>query len=357
MHAFCVTLGVMTNTAPIVSSIRNHTGVIELNRPKALNSLTPEMIHLIAESLAQWRDNDEVEQVLFTSTSPKAYCAGGDVRYAREGVKEGKVDEVDTFFATEYTLNGDIAEYPKPIVALIDGIAMGGGLGISAHGSHRVVTEKTFASMPEMNIGYVTDVGMAYAAQRAVGTRGKASAELAKFWGITGYRMYAADLVWSGLATHYVADGEAFASAVIEHGLATALAQHATAPSGEAALAELIDAIEDAFSHNTWQDISAALEKYPELKQQVEKLIAQACPTSIVAAMELFRAEQECSSIREALDMETNLGAYMYRRGDFAEGVRAVLVDKTNDAAFEPAALADVDVDALRSALHLHPAK
>ena len=101
MHAFCVTLGVMTNTAPIVSSIRNHTGVIELNRPKALNSLTPEMIHLIAESLAQWRDNDEVEQVLFTSTSPKAYCAGGDVRYAREGVKEGKVDEVDAFFATE----------------------------------------------------------------------------------------------------------------------------------------------------------------------------------------------------------------------------------------------------------------
>ena len=138
MYAFCVTLGVMTNAAPIVSSIRNHTGVIELNRSKALNSLTPEMIHLIAESLAQWRDNDEVEQVLFTSTSPKAYCAGGDVRYAREGVMEGKVDEVDAFFATEYTLNGDIAEYPKPIVALIDGIAMGGGLGISAHGSHRV---------------------------------------------------------------------------------------------------------------------------------------------------------------------------------------------------------------------------
>ena len=347
----------MTNASPIVSSIRNHTGVIELNRPKALNSLTPEMVELIAASLAQWRENDEVEQVLFLSASPKAYCAGGDVRYARERVLEGKLGEVDTFFADEYTLNGDIAEYPKPVIALIDGIAMGGGLGISAHGSHRVVTDKTFASMPEMNIGYVTDVGMAYAAQRAVGTRGKASAELAKFWGITGYRMHAADLVWSGLATHYVADGEAFASAVIEHGLATALSQHATAPSGEVPLAEFIDAIEDAFAHDTWQDTSTALEQYPELKNLVEKLTAQACPTSIVAAMELFRAEQECSSIREALDMETNLGAYMYRRGDFAEGVRAVLVDKTNDAAFEPAALADVDVDALRSALHLHPAK
>ena len=154
-----------------------------------------------------------------------------------------------------------------------------------------------------------------------------------------------------------MADGEVFANAVIENGLAAALSQHATAPSGEIPLAEFIDAIEDAFAHDTWQDISAALEQYPGLKKLVEKLTAQACPTSIVAAMELFRAEQECSSIREALDMETNLGAYMYRRGDFAEGVRAVLVDKTNDAAFEPAALADVDVDALRSALHLHPAK
>lgn len=347
----------MAITAPIVSSVRNHTGVIELNRPKALNSLTPEMIDLIAASLAQWRDNDEVEQVLFLSTSPKAYCAGGDVRYAREGVQEGKLGDVDKFFAEEYTLNGDIAEYPKPVIVLIDGIAMGGGLGISAHGTHRVVTDKTFASMPEMNIGYVTDVGMAYAAQRAVGTRGKASPELAKFWGITGYRMYAADLVWSGLATHYVANGEAFASTVIEEGLAAALSQHATAPSGEAPLAACIDAIEDAFSHDTWQDITAALDSYPELKQQVEKLTAQACPTSIVAAMELFRAEQECSSVREALEMETNLGAFMYRRADFAEGVRAVLVDKTNDAAFEPAALDDVDVDAIRSALHVHPAK
>ena len=169
--------------------------------------------------------------------------------------------------------------------------------------------------------------------------------------------MYAADLVWSGLATHYVANGEAFASTVIEEGLAAALSQHATAPSGEAPLAACIDAIEDAFSHDTWQDITAALDSYPELKQQVEKLTAQACPTSIVAAMELFRAEQECSSVREALEMETNLGAFMYRRADFAEGVRAVLVDKTNDAAFEPAALDDVDVDAIRSALHVHPAK
>lgn len=347
----CVTIEDMTNDAPIVSSIRNHTGVIELNRPKALNSLSPEMIDLIAAALDKWRGDDEVEQVLLTSTNPKAYCAGGDVRMARDGIVDGKYDEVDDFFASEYTLNGDIAEYPKPVIALVDGIAMGGGLGVSAHGSHCVVTDKTFASMPEMNIGYVTDVGMTYASQNAVGTRGKASSELAKFWGITGYRMYAADLVWSGLATDYVKDGDAFASDVIDKGIDAALDKHSVQPEDEAPLAELIEGIEASFRHDSWQDITAAAKEYPELKELVDKLTAQACPTSIVAALELYRAEAQCSSIRDALELEKKLGAYMYRRDDFSDGVRAVLVDKSNDAAFNPASVAEVDVDAIRGVL------
>lgn len=162
-----------TTSSPVLVSIRNHTGVIELNRPRALNSLNPEMLDIIRQALSQWRHNDEVEQVLVYSNSPKAFCAGGDVRAARDGVLAEKWAEVDEFFEGEYALNGDIAEYPKPYIAVIDGVAMGGGLGISAHGSHRVVTEKAFASMPEMAIGYVTDVGIAYMSQRMVGTRGK----------------------------------------------------------------------------------------------------------------------------------------------------------------------------------------
>lgn len=346
-----MTIEDMNNEAPIVCSIRNHTGVIELNRPQALNSLSPEMIDLIAATLDKWRDDDQVEQVFLTSTNPKAYCAGGDVRFAREGIVDGKCQEVDDFFTAEYTLNGDIAEYPKPVIALVDGIAMGGGLGVSAHGSHCVVTNNTFASMPEMNIGFVTDVGMAYTSQNVVGTRGKASPELAKFWGITGYRMYAADLVWSGLVTDYVKDGDAFANDVIEQGIDAALEKHSTQPDDEAPLAELIDGIEASFRHDSWQEITTATEKYPELKELVAKLTAQACPTSIVAALELYRAEAKCSSIRDALELEKKLGAYMYRRDDFAEGVRAVLVDKTHDAEFNPANVAEVDVDAIRQLL------
>lgn len=229
-----------TTSSPVLVSIRNHTGVIELNRPRALNSLNPEMLDIIRQALSQWRHNDEVEQVLVYSNSPKAFCAGGDVRAARDGVLAEKWAEVDEFFEGEYALNGDIAEYPKPYIAVIDGVAMGGGLGISAHGSHRVVTEKAFASMPEMAIGYVTDVGIAYMSQRMVGTRGEADPALAKFWGLSGYRMYAADMLWSGLATHVVNDADAFIEDVIADGVDAAIEKHAVEPEGQPELAGLI---------------------------------------------------------------------------------------------------------------------
>ncbi|MEX3516654.1 3-hydroxyisobutyryl-CoA hydrolase [Corynebacterium camporealensis] len=342
----------MTKAQTVNTFVRNHTGVVELDRPKALNSLNPEMIDAILSALEEWRDNDEVEQVLVVSTNEKAFCAGGDVRAARDGVLDGKLDEVDAFFENEYTLNATIADYPKPYIAILDGVVMGGGMGISVHGSHRVVTDKTFASMPEMAIGYITDVGVAYAAQRAIGTRNASSPALAKFWGITGYRQYAADLLWTGIATHYVEDAEAFAKSVIDEGLESALSTHATLPEDtKAPLSENIDAIEDAFAPATWEEISKRLEKHDELREEVGKLLDGACPTSIVAAAELFRAEEGAGSVREALDYELALGKYMLRRDDFAEGIRAVLVDKTRDASFNPSEIPDVDIDAIREAL------
>lgn len=172
-----------SHAEPVKVSVRNHTGVIELDRPRALNSLNPEMLDIIRQALSQWREDENVQQVLVHSRNPKAFCAGGDVRAARDGVLEERWGQVDEFFEKEYKLNGDIAEYPKPYISVIDGVVMGGGLGISAHGSHRIVTDKAFASMPEMAIGYITDVGVAYMAQRMIGTRGKSDPALAKFWG------------------------------------------------------------------------------------------------------------------------------------------------------------------------------
>ena len=342
----------MTTTDPVLVSVRNHTGVLELNRPKALNSLNPEMIDIIRRSLEEWAKDDAIEQVLIHSASEKAFCAGGDVRYAREGIADDRLDEVDAFFASEYLTNGDIAEFPKPYIAVIDGVVMGGGLGISLHGSHRVVTERAFASMPEMNIGYVTDVGVAYAAQRMVGTRGVASPGLAKFWGITGYRMYAADMLWTGVATHVVKDAAELIEAAIERGIDAALADLALpAPQEPAPLEQVAKDLEETFSLPTWEGISAELDKRPEIAGEVKRLMSAACPAAIIAANELFEAEAKVEDIREALLLELKLGMHMYRRPDFSEGVRAVLVDKTQDPQFAPSSIEEVDPEEFRAVL------
>ena len=343
----------MTTTDPVLVSVRNHTGVLELNRPKALNSLNPDMIDIIRRSLEEWAEDGNIEQVLIHSASEKAFCAGGDVRHAREGIAEGKLEEVDAFFASEYLTNGDIAEFPKPYIAVIDGVVMGGGLGISLHGSHRVVTERAFASMPEMNIGYVTDVGVAYAAQRMVGTRGVASPGLAKFWGISGYRMYAADMLWTGVATHVVKDASELIEAAIDRGIDAALAELALpAPKEPAPLEQVAKDLEETFALPTWEEISAELETRPQIAGEVKRLMAGACPAAIIAANELFEAEARLDDIREALLLELKLGMHMYRRPDFSEGVRAVLVDKTLDAQFNPDTTEEVDPVEFRAVLN-----
>ena len=339
---------------PVITDVRNTTGVITLNRPRALNSLNPEMVAIIADALDAWRDDASVTQVLIHSASEKAFCAGGDVRWARDKELAGESAQADEFFAAEYDLNEQIAKYPKPFVAVLDGVVMGGGVGISLHGSHRVVTDKAFMAMPEMNIGFVADVAAGFAAQRAVGTRGQASPAVAKFWAITGYRQYAADMLWTGLATHYVDDAAAAIAAIIEKGADAALADAAPdAALSDAPLAALAPVIEDTFSKHTWEDISAAVRESgdEDFIAQVEKLTAQAAPASLVAAAELLRAEEQMDDVREALDAEKRLGEYMRRRRDFAEGVRAVLVDKRPDADFDPSRTDAVDPSEFRAAL------
>ena len=340
---------------PVITDVRNTTGGITLNRPRALNSLNPEMVTIIADALDAWRDDASVTQILIHSASEKAFCAGGDVRWARDKELAGESAEADEFFAAEYAMNEQIAKYPKPFVAVLDGVVMGGGVGISLHGSHRVVTDKAFMAMPEMNIGFVTDVAAGFAAQRAVGTRGTASPAVAKFWAITGYRQYAADMLWTGLATHYVDDAEATIRAIIDRGVDAALydAAPGDASSSDAPLAALAPVIEETFSHATWQDISAAVRECgdEDFIAQVEKLTAQAAPASLVAAAELLCAEEQMDDVREALDAEKRLGEYMRRRRDFAEGVRAVLVDKRPDADFDPSRADAVDPSEFRAAL------
>jgi enoyl-CoA hydratase len=320
---------------PVLVSVRHHTGVLQLNRPRALNSLTPEMVEIITGALEKWRDDESVTQVLITSTSPKAFCAGGDVRHAREEILAGQEERADRFFSDEYAMNHLIAGYPKPYIAVIDGITMGGGLGVSAHGSHRVSTEKAWASMPEMAIGYITDVGISYASQRWPGS----SPALGAFIGLTGYRMTAADMLYCGLATHVVADAGAFTEDAVRLGVEEALATHAAGVKEESRLAEWRDSIEEIFSAVTWSDIDAALKTHADqdFVTAVRVLMSGGSPSAIIATTELYAANRDVADLRHGLDNEERLGEFIRRQPDFLEGVRAVLVDKTRDPQFSPA--------------------
>ncbi|WP_311389275.1 3-hydroxyisobutyryl-CoA hydrolase [Corynebacterium haemomassiliense] len=310
----------------IKTEVRDTTGVITLDRPKALNSLSPEMARAIDATLKQWRGDDAIEQVVVQS-SGKHFCSGGDVRAAREGILEGRGDEVDAFFTDEYAMNLDIANYPKPYIALCGGVIMGGGMGISAHGSHMVVTEDAFASMPEMNIGYVTDVGMSWLLQHLPK---HPSLALGKFLALTGYRLTPDDMLATGLATHKVATLDGVLDGIVAEG--PGYLDSVAVEPGESQLLSLLDDIEPTFQ-GSWAEIQGKLDG--ELAELVAKLTAQASPSSLVAAAELFAANAS-QDLAGALDNERRLGAMMTREPDFAEGVRAVLVDKDQSPNFAP---------------------
>ncbi|MDK4258127.1 enoyl-CoA hydratase/isomerase family protein [Corynebacterium propinquum] len=352
-----MTSSAMTDTQDrqVITSVRNGTGILELNRPKALNSLNLEMVEIIHQALDAWAENDSVTQVLIYSNNPKGFCAGGDVRAAREQSLAGNKAGVDEFFRKEYALNDAIDKFPKPFIALMDGVVMGGGTGISAFGSHRVVTEKTFVSMPEMLIGFITDVGMTYFFQRMVGSRGKASRALALYLATTAYRMKAADLLWTGYATHQIAsdDADAFREAVIESGYAAALEKYANTNPDTAPLAAQIETIEEVFAQDSWADVVTAVKQCEdqEFVAGVNDTLKHASPTSLVAAAEIFRANAQIGSLADALDNEYRVGEYLRGRPDFDEGVRCVLVDKGDEPQFQPDAVSEVDVDTIRALL------
>ncbi|SDS27298.1 3-hydroxyisobutyryl-CoA hydrolase [Corynebacterium timonense] len=320
-----------THESPqVITQVVERTGIITLDRPKALNSLSYDMITQLADILGQWRDDDAIEQVVIRSAG-KHFCSGGDVKAAREGILSGNADHVDRYFEEEYALNLDIARYPKPYIALVGGVDMGGGLGVSAHGSHMVVSEEAFASMPEMNIGFVTDVGMSWLLQNLPGHPSQA---LGAFLALTGYRLTADDMLATGLATHKVAAEtlEGLAERIATEGLGV-LDEVALEP-GPSALEQWYEPI-DALFDGPWADISARLGENPEFAELVGELTAQASPSALVAAAELIRVNAN-RDLEAALRNELALGSVLTREPDFAEGVRAVLVDKSRDASFAP---------------------
>lgn len=324
----------------VLAEVSNGVGRLVLNRPKALNALDLGMIRLLTEALEAWRADPAVRLVTIEGAGGRAFCAGGDVRAIRAFVLAGELDAAEAFFASEYRLNRMIAEYPKPYVALIDGMSMGGGMGLSIHGSHRVVTEHAVMAMPETAIALFPDIGASYFLPRLPG-------RLGLYLALTGARVSPGDAIYARLATHHVprAALESLKAGLARSG-AAALEAHAHPPP-EALLAQAREAIDDCFAPDTVPEILARLEARGDAwaKAQLETL-ARMSPTSLCVTAELLR-RGATMTLAECLAMELKLTRKVIVHPDFAEGVRAQVVDKTRDPKWRPATVAEVDPAAI----------
>ncbi|KAA0919210.1 enoyl-CoA hydratase/isomerase family protein [Dietzia sp. ANT_WB102] len=329
---------------------------IILDRPKALNSLDLPMCRALHTALDEAAADTGVEAVVTTSTSEKAFCAGGDIRALRDAAVAGEHEKNHEFFSEEYAMDAAYHYHRVPTVAVIHGVAMGGGLGISINGSHRVVTKKVMMAMPETAIGFIPDVGASHFLPRLCGG-GPRGLAVAIYLGTTGVRMNSADALYTGLATHLIDDDErnAFVDAIAANGVADALDRFTLdhSAAGESAVEANIERIEDVFSRDTVQEMIAALEagEQDEWATSTLEMLRSHCPTSVIATIELLRAGAKAEDLRECLAGELALGAWITARPDFVEGVRAVVIDKDRNPTWVPADLDAVDVDGIRSAL------
>lgn len=321
--------------APVLVERRGRLGVLTLNRPRALNALTAEMVDLLQEALDAWRDDERVRTVLLTGAGERGLCAGGDIVSIYEDARSGGTGSAD-FWREEYALNATIADYPTPYVALMDGLVLGGGVGVSAHASHRVVTERTRIGMPETGIGFVTDVGGTWLLSRAPG-------ELGTYLALTAGHVDAGDAIALGLADHFVPSGqlgrltELLEQASVEEALAE-LAQDAP-PSR---LAEQRDWIDAAFAGDDVEQIISAVREHPQGDKAAEALDRNS-PTSLVVTLRALREAASMSTLREALDQEYRIAVRMLRGHDFPEGIRAQVIDKDRQPSWRPATVAEVD--------------
>ena len=337
------------SAAEILFSVRGPLGLVTLNRPQALNALTIGMYRAFDRQLALWQRDPAIKAVVVRGAG-RAFCAGGDVVHvaesglaARTGTGDGGALARDGFFA-EYRLDRRIATLGKPYFALLDGFTLGGGAGISLHGSHPVATEHTRFAMPECVIGLFPDIGASHFFTRCPG-------HLGMWLGLTGARLAAADLIYTGLVRHYVpqarlealvadleaADwsgpGAAVADAVI--------ARHAES-AGEPALAAHREMIDRCFGCETVEGMVAALEQEPGEFARVQlEALRRGSPTSLKVTLRQLR-EGAALGLDECLRLDYRLSQAFMEEHDFYEGIRAALVDKDKNPRWFPPTLAGV---------------
>jgi enoyl-CoA hydratase len=329
---------------------RGRLGILTLDRPKALNALTLGMIEALEAALHDFERDDEVDAVLIRPVPGRAFCAGGDVRAMGEAPPSPELDRHRrAFFAREYALDYLIHRYPKPYLAVIDGITMGGGCGISLHGSHRIATEKTLIAMPEVAIGLFPDVGATWFLNRLPG-------EMGAYLALTGLRVGAADAVALGLATNHVASAsvDALVGALAEAdrldtpAIDAVLRRFQTSP-GTPVAAPRQRRVDALFAGETVPEIMAALAAAPEdWAAEAHATMRRASPTSLVVSLRQLRDGIGHNPV-DMFRAEYRLAVRLSGAHDFREGVRAVLIDKDTPR-WQPATLDGIDpaaIDAL----------
>jgi len=290
-------------------------GRLTFNRPQALNALSHEMALAIDAALQEWRDDPEVALVVIDAEGERAFCSGGDIAAVYRAGLEGDHRVGREFFRDEYRMNARIAEYPKPIVAFMQGFVMGGGVGVGGHASHRIVGDSTQIAMPETGIGLIPDVGGSWLLGHAPGRCGE-------YLGLTGARIGAGDAIFTGFADSYIPEAEwpALIDRLAETGDVAAIAPH---PRPEAPL-EGRDL--SAFGGPSVAEIVAALEAAGD--EAALKPLRRNSPLSMAATLALVRAARGDASLRDSLARELRFTARATAESDFLEGVRAQIIDK-----------------------------
>lgn len=338
--------------ADIHFEVVGSAGKILLDRPKALNALSHDMIRAFTSQLKQWRDDPAITHVVIASSAPRAFCAGGDIRFAREVILAGQYAKADQFFRDEYLGDLAVAEFGKPVIALADGVVMGGGAGLACHATHVVVTENTRFAMPESSIGLFPDAGASL-------FFGRCPRPVARLLGMIGHVINGADCLLLGLASAMVPSDDIAAlqeallrvdASGVDASTFDALISDYSADSGAPSLAAHRPRIDhifaDGLSPEAIRDRAADMARlYPDDKfvGAVAAALSERCPMSIKVFCRMMDVARDFTQPAEALALEFQLAMRMIRRDDFVEGIRAVVVDKDQSPKWQPDRLEAID--------------
>jgi enoyl-CoA hydratase/carnithine racemase len=334
--------------APVLASVRNRVGHLTLNRPSALNTLDLPMVRLLCRHLWAWEQDPEIVAVTIRGAGEKAFCAGGDIRMLYDSYTAGD-NQHELFLEEEYALDEYLHGYTKPVLALLDGFVLGGGMGLAQAASLRLITERTRMGMPEVGIGFFPDVGGSYFLPRLPG-------ELGTYLGLTGCQVRAADALYANLADYYLPSARlAELDASIDHliwtdapaeDLQDLLADMATERIAGAELKACRQAIDEYFALPDVPAIRTALqrEQRPELQdwaEQTVKLLDSRSPLAMATTLELLRRGRYLS-LAECFALELHLDYQWFDKGDLMEGVRALIIDKDKCPRWNPPTLAEL---------------